>query len=167
MTSEIELRRLMLRGLHQRVRAAENEDDLLVAGRTGSSVELRSPDFVDLVSEANQNRVQAAKLFARLVREKFVVLEGTPVETGGLVEIAWVSDLTDKGLAAIGELPDVQERFIAGLQAAMRQVEADDSLPEDEKQRRINWLEKGVDLAGNVGSGVLSNILSGGITPMA
>lgn len=55
---------------------------------------------------------------------------------------ARVESLTDKGLREIGELPDPQERFLLGLEAAIRAIREDESIPGPERSRRIDVLEE-------------------------
>jgi hypothetical protein len=55
---------------------------------------------------------------------------------------AQVRGLADKGLIEIGELPDPRERLILGLDAAMRSIQRDPTLTDEEKKRRIDWFEE-------------------------
>ncbi len=55
---------------------------------------------------------------------------------------ARVESLTDKGMREIGELPDPQERFLLGLEAAIRAIREDESIPGPGRSRRIDVLEE-------------------------
>lgn len=142
MSSESDNRRLMLQSLHQRIRDAE--------GAQESFVRLRFGDFIELIPGAGLNETQAAKLFARLVHGQYILFADTSVEMQGLMQIVWVSDLTDKGLITIGAPPDAQERLIAAFEAAIPRIEEDDGLDEPEKRQRVEWARHAIDLVKGV-----------------
>ncbi len=56
--------------------------------------------------------------------------------------MVFVRGLHAKGLRSIGELPDPQESFAAGLEAAIRAIREDDGIPGPEQERRIDVLEE-------------------------
>lgn len=90
-----------------------------------------------------QQSVQALYRFVRLVDEGFINAKlDTTIKGGPPFSSAQVRGLTNKGLIEIGEVPDPQERLILGLDAAMRSIQRDPTLTDEEKKRRIDWFEE-------------------------
>jgi hypothetical protein len=86
----------------------------------------------------------------RLVRGGFVRQirgETSFLVLNGVLRHAWVEDLTDEGLRAIGVLKDPAARLEEALRAAMQEVRESDEIPEDEKPNVTEWLDRGIAIA--------------------
>ena len=73
--------------------------------------------------------------------------------------------LTEKGLVAIGEMPDPQERLALILDAAIRAVQRDASLAPEEKKRRIDWFEEAKFVVRTFGVEVAKAVWKGDLPP--
>lgn len=112
----------------------------------------------------------AVAMFCRLGDEGYFVATGLnkPFNHGfDRYPFMWanVDRLTTKGLLEIGELPDVRERLIRGLDAAIRAVEREE-IPEPEKKKRIDWLEEGKIMVRTLAVEGVKAIYRGDIPPM-
>ena len=105
------------------------------------------------------------RILAGLVTEGYLAAEVILLEDDPLPIHVFINDLTDKGLVEIGELPDAEEKLIEGLRAAIRTIEADDTLTEEEKRPKIDWLKEGIALARSLGTAAMIQILVGGTPP--
>ena len=74
-------------------------------------------------------------------------------EAGGMVGMS----ITERGLQAIQKLPDAQETWMQGLEAAIRTLREDDSVPEEERQRKVDVLEE----AKHIGRPLVVEVIKG------
>ena len=72
-----------------------------------------------------------------------------------------VDVITEAGLRKIGALPDPQQQFMEGLEAAIQALREDDTLTHAEKKRSIDWLEEGKLLARTLTSESIKAIVRG------
>jgi hypothetical protein len=128
---------LLLEVLHRRVQEVQH------AGQ--GYVELEPEDFAEIGNDMGLNEVQATGLFNRLVAEGYLRLFH-PSDTilGTVQQISWVEYLSDKGLIAIGALPDANVRLIAAFEAAIEKI-GYENLDESEKRREINLGTHAID----------------------
>lgn len=101
-------------------------------------LELRTSDFERYGEVTGWTTPAVSALYKRLVRGGFVRQvndEKKFLELGGVLQYAWVEDLTDDGLRAIEVLPDPHERLAAALQAFAEAVQELPDVPQEEKDR--------------------------------
>lgn len=89
---------------------------------------------------------QAVRLFRYVCREGFVHVSPQS-DLSRSHSLVSVENISDSGLLEIGELPDPQQRFLMGLEAAIQAIREDDRIPYEEKKRGIEWAEEGKHLA--------------------
>ncbi len=94
-----------------------------------------------LEKDLNISGAEVVSLFNRLCREEYVLADFA--KSGGVEQTVVLHSLSTKGLIEIGDLPDPQQRFLMGLEAAIRMIRDDQSLAPEEKKRKIDWLEEG------------------------
>src|SRR5215212_12078754 len=118
--------------------------------REDDTLELHQQDFEQFGKVLGWNAREVSALYKRLVLGGFlrqVRGEREFVESGGVISVAWVEDLTDEGMKAIGVLHDPAEALTEALRAAMHGVAASEDIPEDEKTDVIAWLDRGISIA--------------------
>jgi hypothetical protein len=104
-------------------------------------------DVLGLADELGMPQAEGAAIAQRLYHEGFLegnLGKGYTVTLGVRVSFSMlkVEYLTSKGMQEIGEFPDPQQRLVLGFDAAIRTVQQDDSMPEAEKKRKIDWFEE-------------------------
>ncbi len=109
------------------------------------------------------NGPRSINLFKRLVAEGFIHarLAGRVKSHGPGFMFAPIEGLTGRGLVAIGEAPDLTERLVRGLRAAIERIEQDPTIPDDEKRRNIDWLNHGISVLGSLEASDAKQILDG------
>jgi len=115
------------------------------AGEEGP-LALGREDFGQFGVVLGWNAREVSALYKRLVRGGYVrqyedavdVLEGRE----GVISHAWVEDLTDKGMRAIGVLHDPTEALAEALRAAIQDVDASEDIPEDKKPEVVGSLDR-------------------------
>ena len=138
---EQEARVALLKMLQERVAESQREGEETLALETG--------DFEQFGKVLERNVWETSALYKRLVRGGFVrQYRGEPSfqEFDGVIEVAWVDDLTDEGLKAIGAL-DPTEALVEALRAAIQDIEDSEDIPEDKKTDVISWLDRGITVA--------------------
>ena len=75
---------------------------------------------------------------------------------------AQVRGLTDKGLIEIGKLPDPQGHLLAGLEAALREVQQDPTLGPKEKEEKLNAGREAIAFIRGLAVEVSARVLMGG-----
>src|SRR5215212_3945884 len=131
---------------HRRAAAESAERD----PREDDTLELNQQDFEQFGKVLGWNVREVSALYKRLVLGGFIRQvrgEREFVEIGGVISVAWVEDLTDEGMKAIGVLHDPAEALTEALRAAMQGVAASEDIPEDEKTDVIAWLDRGISIA--------------------
>jgi hypothetical protein len=73
--------------------------------------------------------------------------------------------LTDKGKLEIGVMPDPLQRLILGFEGTIRELEADRTLDEQEKNKRINWAQEAIALVRGLSVEVAARIITGELPP--
>ncbi len=122
-------------------------------------------DYQSVVHMGQQfglTEAQSLNIFEMLVDEGYInarLIEG--YLGGPRFRFAFLKGLTKKGLIAIGEAPDPTESLIRGFRAAIKSIEQDPTMPEDEKRRKIDWLNQSVNFVGNLGAAYAKQILDG------
>ena len=94
---------------------------------------------VDVGEKIGVRSAEAISMFKRLAQAGYIITDVRPLESFGTPGV-W--GLTNDGLAQIGRLPDPQERLVLGLDAAIRSVQRDSTLGDEDKKRRIDWFEE-------------------------
>jgi hypothetical protein len=97
---------------------------------------------INLAGELDLSGGEAVGLFNWAESEGYIRPNYGRIGRGGEVSIAVLDHLESKGYELIGELPNPQERLAIILEAAIRAVQKDNSLKEDEKKKRIDWFEE-------------------------
>jgi hypothetical protein len=113
------------------------------------------------------SKTEAKYSLKQLVDEGYITLVHMATELSYEPFVYFVpQSLTEKGLLAIGEMPDPQERLALILEAAIQAVEKDDSLDKDEKKKRIDWFEEAKIAVRTLGIEGAKAVLRGDIPPM-
>jgi hypothetical protein len=121
---------------------------------------------VDVVAVERQSS-QAINRFVRLVDEGYINAQLQKGVLGGpAFSSALVRGLTEKGLIEIGELPDPTERLVLGLDAAIRVIQRDPTLDEEERRRRIDWFEEAKFVVRTLGVETVKAIWRGDLPAM-
>src|SRR5215204_5163498 len=113
-------------------------------------LELRQDDFDRFAKALRWSTPDTWALYKRLVREGFVHQvrgEMQFAELGGRPQYAWVGDLTDKGMRAIGVLHDPTEALVQALRAAMQDVVVSEDIPEEKKPDVVGALDRVLTVA--------------------
>jgi hypothetical protein len=116
----------------------------------GDILELHQPDFEQFSKILGWKVHEVSALYKRLVLGGFIRQvrgETEFVELGGTINVAWVEDLTDEGMKAIGVLHDPAEALAEALRAAIQGVADSEEIPEDKKTDVIAWLDRGISIA--------------------
>ncbi len=101
-------------------------------------LELTTSDFERYGEAIGWTTPATSALYKRLVRGGYVrQVNGETgfLEIGGVLQYAWVEDLTDDGLRAIEVLPDPHERLAEALQAFAEAVQDLPDVSQEEKDR--------------------------------
>ena len=161
---EVDRRRAMLLALASELDASPPVGQLLAA-----------PNVHDLGAGAGLAPREAERTFMRLLDEGY--LRATPQKDGRLYSLlmatggfntAFVTDLTDKGLRAIGALPpeDSVEGIVAALEDYLQRVDEEPAPPEEKERKRtaVKDVIKALrTTATEVGSKVLAELLKSGM----
>ena len=116
-------------------------------------LELRQDDFDQFARALRWSTPDTWALYKRLVREGFVYQvrgEMAFAQLEGRPQYAWVEDLTDKGMRAIGVLHDPTEALVEALGAAMQDVVASEDIPEEKKPDVVGALDRVLTVAHHV-----------------
>lgn len=127
---QLERRERLLRGIHE---WDQNRKDL------------KRPLSADQIVEMGGGEERALNLFLTLVHEQLIDADppiGGSKTSSAPFDYAFVRGLHANGLRAIGELPNPQESFVAGIEAVIRAIKEDESISEPEKARKIDALEE-------------------------
>jgi len=89
---------------------------------------------------------EALALFRYVCNQGYVVL-APGSNLSNQADSVPIQYIAPAGLLEIGELPDPHARFVAGLEAAIQAIREDARMPEEEKQRGIDWMEEGKQVA--------------------
>ena len=115
------------------------------------------------VAATEQQKVQALYRFLSLVDEGYISAKlDTSVKGGPPFMSAQVRGLTDKGLIEIGKLPDPQGHLLAGLEAALREVQQDPTLGPKEKEEKLNAGREAIAFIRGLAVEVSARVLMGG-----
>ena len=121
------------------------------------------PEVEVEVAATEQQKVQALYRFVSLVDEGYISAKlDTSVMGGPPFMSAQIRGLTDKGLVEIGKLPDPQGRLLAGLEAALREVQQDPTLGPEEKEEKLNAGREAIAFIRGLAVEVSARVLMGG-----
>lgn len=168
---ELERRVLMLASIHgwaeNRTNANQNlkYDEIIGMDQEGGSVLGADPSEYGSREEFDRATASSINLFRTLLAEGYINgrLIGEGSKTGPPFIEASITGLTDKGLKEIGALPDPNQRLINGFQEAIREIQQDPNLSEEEKERQINWAKQAINFVSAVGADMAVRILAGGL----
>jgi DNA-binding MarR family transcriptional regulator len=138
---------------------------LMVTFSPKPGVTVAQPFRRNLEKELGLRGGEIVAIFRNLEQEGYIQVSHNEHKGFGM-EVVELKNLHDKALLEIGQIPDAQQRFLSGLEAAIRTTQQDDTIPEPEKKRRIDWLEEGKHLARTFTVEVLKGMLRGDIPPM-
>jgi hypothetical protein len=157
MYPEQEARRAILRNLKHRLEDRDAYSSL--------ELDLRLRGEVSSIAEdCGLSLEEAARILRMLAEERYIHAEfGSPTGMYSF-NMVKVYDLLDRGRIEIGDLPDPQERFVAGLEKAIAAIRADQTLSDETKERRIRLAQGAIDFVRETGSHVAANIIAGGLT---
>lgn len=145
----------LLRCVHAWIQKRDAADDF------GAVVDMAEVDRW-ASSIQGMSKTEAVYGVKQLVDEGYVTLVHMSKE---ITPAPWLlivpQSLTDKGLIALGEMPDPQERFIVGLEAAIRAIREDGQMEEPEKKRRIDVLEEAKQIGRPLAVDIIKGILKG------
>lgn len=88
---------------------------------------------------------EAVSLFRYVCRQGYVSLNPRS-DISSSFGLVIVESISNRGLLEIGELPDPQQRFLMGLEAAIQAIREDDRIDQETKEKGIDWLEEGKQL---------------------
>ncbi len=118
----------------------------------------------DIAQDVGINGAEAVSLNSRLDADGYINISWDR-HPGATMRSVVLEHLTDRGLIEIGELPDPQQRFFMGLEAAIRAIREDDRLSQEEKKRGIDWLEEGKQISRPIAIEVIKAIFRGELPP--
>jgi hypothetical protein len=113
-------------------------------------LQLVRADFEHFTTVLGWNARETSALYKRLVRGGYIRQyndEQEFIDLQGEIGVAWVEDLTDKGMQAIGVLHDPTNALIEALLTAREVVVGSEDIPEAEKPKVIDWLDRGISIA--------------------
>jgi hypothetical protein len=149
----------MLRCVHEWIEQRNASDDF---GALVGIAEIEG--WASTIGE--MSKVEAVYIVKQLIDEGYFT---SVYEAREITPEPWTyikpQSLTEKGLVAIGEMPNPQERLILGLQAATSAVEKDRSLSPADKKRKIDWLEEGKFVVRTLGVEVARAVWRGDLPP--
>lgn len=129
--------------------------------RTNFRDPLGADQIVDIGGEE-----RALNTFLTLVREQYIDADppiGGAKPPAPAFDMVFVRGLHEKGLRSIGELPDSQESFVAGLEAAIRAIRGDESIPNPERERRAAVFEEAKQIGRPLAVDIIKAIFKGDI----
>jgi hypothetical protein len=145
--NEEDARRTLLEILQQWLEEHRRDEERDPA--EGETLVLSQDHFEQFGMALGWSARETSALYKRLVLEDYIRQfrdERTFLESRGVVQMAWVEDLTDKGMKVIGLLRDPTEALIQALTAAKQDVVEAEDMPEDNKRALIEWLDRGVTI---------------------
>ena len=162
MYPEVERQRALLRVLYDHIEAGDS-----------FVVTIQRDDLVRFAERIGVSAATIDRLFARLLHEGYIIpyrssnKAGSPIARlpNGEFLLSHIEMLSEKGLREIDELPseNAYEALIAGIENRIAEVRADDSLPEERKQREtgrwVTVLRTFAEIAGDVGPPVLGEVI--------
>src|SRR5215210_127040 len=117
----------------------------------------------EVAAATEQQKVQALYRFLSLVDEGYISAKlDTSYKGGPPFVSAQVRGLTAKGLIEIGKLPDPQGHLLAGLEAALREVQQDPTLGPEEKEEKLNAGREALAFIRGLAIEVSARVLMGG-----
>jgi hypothetical protein len=144
----------MLRAIHEWVQSNDYNE------------RLEYTEVISMGRTFGMNDIQSLNVFETLVDEGYINARLTKGHYGGpRFMSAFPKSLTEKGLIAIGEVPDPTERLIRGFRAAIQSIEQDPTIPEDEKRRKIDGLNQSIGFLVSLGAAYTKQILDGIVAP--
>ncbi len=143
---ELDKQRRMLEILHRLLSEERERGNIslrLVLNPWGGLSVWGSDDGTNVAEDLGISGAEAVGLFRRLDADGFIHANyGGKGYSREMLTLVFVDSLTEKGLREIEELPDPEERLVLGLEAAIRAIREDESLPGPERSRRIDVLEE-------------------------
>ncbi len=94
------------------------------------ALELQTTQFEQFGKDLGRTPAEASRMYTRLVREGFISTfrnEEPLVGRDGVVQYAWVLDLTDEGDKLLGVLANPRAELLEGLNAILEAIQALDS----------------------------------------
>jgi hypothetical protein len=156
---ELDYRRYLLRAIYERLEQAyENGQSALTftvddVSKLGEEIQL---------NEAKTNAKVKELADEGYLRTHVVAMAGMWGVTQAAITIL---ALTDKGKLEIGAIPDPRQRLILGFEGTIRELEADRTLDEEEKSKRINWAQEAIALVRGLSVELAARIITGELPP--
>jgi hypothetical protein len=123
---------------------------------------LQLPDIARIGEEIGFNQPRTFAKFKELVDLGYLRARlGRGMHGGPTFSLAIVEGLTNLGLLEIGEIPDPRQRLIDGFEGAIREIEADPGMNDQEKKRRVDWGHQAIEFVRGLGVAGAARIFFG------
>ena len=138
----------MIELLHRELQKANEQGRprcVSTTGQGGSDVGVNVGSGPTAAQALGVSGGESVSLF-RYVCSQGCVLTSPQSDLSRSFSMVTVESISNRGLLEIGELPDPQQRFLMGLQAAIQAIREDDRINPEDKEKGIDWLEEGKQL---------------------